>query len=759
MKILPEQSGLWHDLSVSLYLQSQEIFSSGGLEDVPAGKTLLQKAKQAARKTISLAPKDWSHWNLLGVIVCCKHDENLPLAQHCFIESIHCESSNAVAWSNLGSLYLSQSEIQLAHDAFKCAQSVDPTYMACWVGQALIAEVVGHEEAMDLFRHTTELGVHLESAVGYGQWVLNILGDPEKRGSEMYNYCIKQMAAVPAACDALTRYTRRVKTDAMAFNMLGLLSEHQKHWQSAVDAFEKAIELLNVKGDEKKLNDVRLNLARTYVSSGKYESAINIYNCSEISESAEHMCLFGLALYRIDNLVESFKVLEEALEHVSSDKHKSQVHAALGMVAYKFNDLEGAKSQLFSSFQTSSPSSQGLLALCALGLLLQDATLTSAVLEELAKVEDDRQLHNIALLHLYRFTCSNDSAGGEAYMREILEKYPGDSELWLLLAKHILQNCPDQGTASAECCSTSASLSSDTSRLCDIDLLQCSAQMLVGQHSRRNTRMNAVKSAQKAFHLNPGSMAALGTLACAVHAEAVLTSSLAERLDLLQVSHGLLSVLIDKHAKHQVKIWCLQLSVINRILAQDFELAKTQCKDLSQSGDETPLNKLLQDTLTSNIDADSTDLSFIAAIGFLTHQEKYSEAAGKINEFLDNKGNDDLNPALYKNVLERKAFILYKRLLQKDDDDKNKEHLDSMVQTIKDKNISSSIINILQAMLTQDNKRLSKHHFATALDCVEASTDVGYTSSMARQGLVTLLWDSTKESDQKLIQVCSFVCL
>ena len=41
------------------------------------------------------------------------------------------------------------------------AQSLDPAYVASWIGQALIAETVGHSEAMDLFRHTTELGFHV----------------------------------------------------------------------------------------------------------------------------------------------------------------------------------------------------------------------------------------------------------------------------------------------------------------------------------------------------------------------------------------------------------------------------------------------------------------------------------------------------------------------------------------------------------------------------------------------------------------------
>lgn len=54
-------------------------------------------------------------------------------------------------------------DFQLAHEAFKIAQSLEPSYVSCWIGQAIIAEVVGHEDAMDLFRHTTELGNHVSN--------------------------------------------------------------------------------------------------------------------------------------------------------------------------------------------------------------------------------------------------------------------------------------------------------------------------------------------------------------------------------------------------------------------------------------------------------------------------------------------------------------------------------------------------------------------------------------------------------------------
>ncbi|XP_012943920.1 tetratricopeptide repeat protein 37 isoform X2 [Aplysia californica] len=753
VKILPDQSALWHDLGISLYRQSQVLVASG---EVTLSLAVLQRAKQAVRKALSLEPKDWRHWNILGVLACCKEDENLGLAQHCFIKSIGCESSNVVAWSNLGALYLSQSEIKLAHDAFKSAQSVDPTYVACWVGQALIAEVVGHEEAMDLFRHTTELGVHLESALGYGQWVVTTLGDQEKRSSELFHYCIQQMAAVPAACDALIRYTSRIKTDSVAYNMLGLLLEHQKFFQSATEAYEKALVLLQDGADQSRVNDVRLNLARNLCSHGKYDESVSLYGQCDLSAQMEHTCLYGLALYHSDKLVEAFNVLEKALEQARSDQERSNVHAALGMAAYKFKDMDGAKSQLFSSFQTSQPSVQGLLALCALGLLQGDLTLASAVLEELSKLGDkDKYLRQIALLCLFRFMAQNDKAGGETYMRELVETYPEEASLWSLLSSYILLVSPDQGPAASECCVTALSLGSDADCLNDV-LLQCRAQMLAGHHSRQDRSKNALRSAQRAFHLNPGSVSAQSTFVSAVHAEAVLRLALHGNSDLLQVEQDLLSLLLNKDLSPELKTWFLQHSVVNRILAGDVQMATAQAKLLSEFPDPTSFNKLVQNSLTSTVDSgldhvsEANSLPLVLAISLLIDQGKFTEAVALLKQFVKGK-EEKISAAFYKSLLERSAFISYKGL-QESDSEVLKENLDTVAQTFKQKEISSTIVNALQAMRTEDNKRLAKHLFATALDQVDAGTDVGYVSSLSRQGLVSLLWDSAKDSDQQLVK-------
>ena len=54
--------------------------------------------------------------------------------------------------------------MQLAYEAFKNAQGIAPDCIEAWIGQAVVAETIGDKEAMDLFRHSTELGYHVSSA-------------------------------------------------------------------------------------------------------------------------------------------------------------------------------------------------------------------------------------------------------------------------------------------------------------------------------------------------------------------------------------------------------------------------------------------------------------------------------------------------------------------------------------------------------------------------------------------------------------------
>lgn len=59
---------------------------------------------------------------------------------------------------------------------------------------------------MDLFRHTTQLGYHSESALGYAHWVLTTLLDPRSKKDPLYTYTIENMHAVSVAMDVTNWY-------------------------------------------------------------------------------------------------------------------------------------------------------------------------------------------------------------------------------------------------------------------------------------------------------------------------------------------------------------------------------------------------------------------------------------------------------------------------------------------------------------------------------------------------------------------------
>lgn len=71
----------------------------------------------------------------------------------------------------------------------------------------MIADRIGHEEVLDLFRHSTQLGQHQQSGIGYAHWVCKTLLDSE---ANAFSYAIQNMNAIPVACDALTWYTGKM---------------------------------------------------------------------------------------------------------------------------------------------------------------------------------------------------------------------------------------------------------------------------------------------------------------------------------------------------------------------------------------------------------------------------------------------------------------------------------------------------------------------------------------------------------------------
>lgn len=121
-------------------------------------KTSSRLSKQAVRsfkRAIELEAGNADFWNALGVVTTSL---NPKIAQHSFVRSLHLNERSARAWTNLGALYLLENDHELAHQAFSRAQSTDPEFPYAWLGEGLIALLVGDmREALSHFTHAVDI--------------------------------------------------------------------------------------------------------------------------------------------------------------------------------------------------------------------------------------------------------------------------------------------------------------------------------------------------------------------------------------------------------------------------------------------------------------------------------------------------------------------------------------------------------------------------------------------------------------------------
>lgn len=169
---------------------------------------------------------------------------NLALAQHCFIKALELDRKLAVAWTNLGILYLDQGQTKMANVAFKQAQQSEPTYANAWTGQAQIAEILESNETIDLLRHSISLGYHDESAIQYAYSVCSLLDDT--KNDKRKQYYIEHLDTVSSGIDSITWYCNanesHLSSEALSF--LGYLNHYQRNWPIAIRAFQNATDLI-----------------------------------------------------------------------------------------------------------------------------------------------------------------------------------------------------------------------------------------------------------------------------------------------------------------------------------------------------------------------------------------------------------------------------------------------------------------------------------------------------------------------------------
>ncbi|KAI9658114.1 MAG: Superkiller protein 3 [Trizodia sp. TS-e1964] len=120
-----------------------------------SGSKYLKASIKCFKRAIESEAGNSEFWNALGIATA---QLNPQIAQHSFIRSLYLNDKNARIWTNLGTLYLLQNDLQLANDAFARAQSTDPDYAPAWLGQGILALLYSDpKEAQIIFSHAHEI--------------------------------------------------------------------------------------------------------------------------------------------------------------------------------------------------------------------------------------------------------------------------------------------------------------------------------------------------------------------------------------------------------------------------------------------------------------------------------------------------------------------------------------------------------------------------------------------------------------------------
>lgn len=140
LHLQPQKGNLYSDLCLCLHLI--------GTLDEDNQKLSNQSLSMEAVVCCGLALEGSNAdlWTSLGVVA--KHK---GIRQHAFIQALHVDGNHALAWAELGQLYLKEGEQELAKDAFTHARSADPGLALTWAAMSSMHVLNRTDEIQEAF--------------------------------------------------------------------------------------------------------------------------------------------------------------------------------------------------------------------------------------------------------------------------------------------------------------------------------------------------------------------------------------------------------------------------------------------------------------------------------------------------------------------------------------------------------------------------------------------------------------------------------
>ncbi|CAG7918435.1 unnamed protein product [Penicillium olsonii] len=416
------QAVAWYNLGWAEYLayrEAQPDLANKGKKP----RKFLKAAMQCFKRAIELEAGNADFWNSLGVVTTTMSPK---VAQHAFVRSLHLNDRNAPVWTNLGALYLLHNDIQLANDAFTRAQSTDPDYALAWVGQGLLALLVGEtKEAKGIFEHAFEISNSSE-ILPKRQFTLtlfdHLLSSP--LASNEVSELIQPFFALHQLCSQNPSDLPFVHLSALLAERMGESADAEASLEAVCAGMEAEYEETESPASLSKYAQANADMARILLARNAYDEAAEKAElaltlsgeedaekfdpeaCRKLRLSA-HLTA-GLAFYHTKSWDQAIDMFRDALQEANNAPDVVCLLAQVLWAKGGEEDRSVAREQLFACLENNDGHVGATLLLGAISILDKDSEALEAIESDLNSImqHDDIDIHERAKLIKLRTTMS-----------------------------------------------------------------------------------------------------------------------------------------------------------------------------------------------------------------------------------------------------------------------------------------------------------------------------------------------------------------
>ncbi|KAJ9117523.1 hypothetical protein QFC22_004373 [Naganishia vaughanmartiniae] len=529
-----------YDLACALHLLAIDPSFVNGIDREAATRAATSNVK----KSLDIDPTSPTLWNAFGSVASSGSPQ---LAQHAYIIALELEPKNEAVWCNLGFLWLSQADHELAGLAFSKAKIIQPESMLAWLGEGMVAQAEHRdEEAQASFAQAVILSGNslLLACLGNSKLLF------EPLVANVSSSISPDLHALHQASFALERYCSIYLQDSSALLLHGLMLERLGQYDLAVARVSAAAALLEAEYEAAESEEVEqryaialLNLGRIHLAQEDPSSAVEtLENCFGLisarqDNSAKLMRVqsqVGLALGHaaLEQIEESLQAFQDALSEADSlklrdtekDALKERVSVSLAKTLWSIGGdeaFEMAKMRLLESFSAEHHSASAMVSLSAIALMTDDDALTEAVMTEADELDEGALLLKDPRNLLRRFKAlwklsQGDVSAAERVLSRTVHSAPSSSRDRASLAGIMLsyrQTDIAHAILATDGNSSALEMSSDggeSSRLRGLAAAGCVGN---GDQAERQAIPQSISEIQRAIKLRPWDPAAWQSLA------------------------------------------------------------------------------------------------------------------------------------------------------------------------------------------------------------------------------------------------------